>query len=90
MNLLNHRNDDSILLFKDNKDNFASTKEFHFFYMSKPIHCKKNDDLKFFVSEGLPSNTDLLQGFFPPNYPNDRLYDYLPDEEKKINQLAYY
>lgn len=90
LNLLRENDGTAILLFKDKKKEFASTKEFSFYLNSRKIDCNIESEFLFESFNAYPSNKEVLQGFAPMHAPRDVLYSYLDDSENNCSKLVHY
>lgn len=90
LNLLRVNDGNAILLFKDKKKEFASTKEFSFYLNSRKIDCNIEDEFLFKSFNAYPSNIGVLQGFVSMDAPKDVLFSPLDDSENNCNKLVYY
>ena len=90
LNLLKVNDGTAILLFKDKNKEFASTKNFSFYFNTQQVYCHIEDDLLFESFYAYPSDKIILQGFSPMHASRDVLYSYLDDSENNCNMLVYY
>lgn len=91
LDLLKKDNDFAILLFKDAKDNFASTKKFDFCFSSTKICCKIEDNVLFYRYEDRYSHKGSLQYFSKKieEYDNENVYG-LDENEEIVDRLSFY
>lgn len=91
LDLLKEDNNFAILLFKDAKGNFASTKKYDFYFFSTKICCKEEDDISFYRQEDRYSHKGSLQYFALKKIDDEKEMLYgLYDNEETLDKLSFY